>query len=232
MLMTRSYVFGSAVAIAATTLLGLTPALAADIVQPEPIVENVNNWYFSIHGGVKFGEDWDDTIDDEDTDIEFDTDRGWRFGGALGYSFSSIFSIEGELSYLHQDFDGADCDGCQLGSYDLGGDVAIWTGMVNLIAGFPVGTFIRPYVGGGLGFAHVSLNDLDDIDAFDIDDSDTAFAAQAFAGIDFMLTENMALGGRYRVLHISDLDFNDHDFDHEIDPDLIQSVEAVLTVGF
>jgi len=231
--MTRSYLLGGVVALAVTALMGLTPALAADIVtEPEPaVVEDVNNWYVSIHGGIKFGEDWDDEVDDGDFDIDIESDDGWRIGAAIGYSFSSIFSIEGELSYLTQDLDHADCDDCIVDDeFDLDGDVRIWTGMVNLIAGFPVGNFFRPYVGAGAGFAHVSLDDLD-FDNFDLDDSDTSFAAQAFAGIDLMLTDNMALGGRYRVLHIGDIDLED-DFDHELDPDLIQSVEAVLTIGF
>ena len=210
--------------------MGLTPALAADIVtEPEPTVveEDVNNWYVSIHGGIKFGEDWDDDFDDDDFELE--TDNGWRVGAAVGYSFSSILSIEGEISYLNQDFDEAHSDCCD---FDLDGDASIWTGMINLIAGFPVGNFFRPYVGAGAGFAHVSLNDLD-FDSVDLDDSDTSFAVQAFAGIDLMLTDNMALGGRYRVLHIGDVDLDDDDdFEHELDPDLIQSVEAVLTIGF
>ena len=239
--MTRSYIFGGVVALAATALVGLTPVLAADIVtepEPEPaVVEDENNWYFSIHGGIKFGEDWDDEIDD-DIHIDIEADDGWRVGAAIGYSFSSILAIEGEISYMNQDFDHADLDCppgsivCNDGEFDLDGDAAIWTGMVNLIAGFPIGNFFRPYVGGGIGFAHVSLNDLDEISVFDLDDSDTSFAAQAFAGIDLMLSDNMALGGRYRVLHIGDIDLEDNSFDHELDPDLIQSVEAVLTVGF
>ena len=235
--MTRTYILGGVVALAATALVGLTPVLAADIVtEPvEPVVvEDENNWYVSIHGGWKFGEDWEDDIDDIHIDLE--ADNGWRVGAAIGYSFSSIFSIEGEISYLNQDFDHADLDCpllvCNDGEFDLDGDASIWTGMVNLIAGFPLGNFFRPYIGGGIGFAHVSLNDLDDITGFDLDDSDTTFAAQAFAGIDFMLTDNMALGGRYRVLHIGDIDLVDDSFDHELDPDLMQSIEAVLTVGF
>jgi opacity protein-like surface antigen len=237
--MTRSYLLGSVVAFAATALVGLTPVLAADIVtEPEPaVVEDVNNWYVSIHGGFKFGEDWDDDVDvNTNAHIDFDTDNGWRVGAAIGYSFSSILAIEGEISYLNQDFDNGDldCDPlCVGGDFDLDGDASIWTGMVNLIAGFPVGNFFRPYVGGGVGFAHVSLNDLDDIGPFDLDDSDTSFAAQAFAGVDLMLTDNMALGGRYRVLHIGDIDLEDDaGNDHDLDPDLIQSVEAVLTIGF
>lgn len=231
--------FGGVVALAATALMGLTPVLAADIVtepEVEPVVvEDENNWYFSIHGGIKFGEDWDSEIDEDDAEIDIETDDGWRVGGAIGFSFSSILAIEGEISYLNQDFDHAElvCDlPCVSDEFDLDGDASIFTGMVNLIAGFPVGNFFRPYVGGGLGFAHVSLNDIDDITPFDIDDSDTSFAAQAFAGIDLMLTDNMALGGRYRVLHIGDIDIEDDAGDHEIDADLMHSVEGVLTVGF
>jgi opacity protein-like surface antigen len=228
--MKRSFVLGGVAAIAAAALMASTPVFAADIVtEPEPeAVVDENNWYFSIHGGIKFGEDWDDEYDDYDINIE--SDDGWRIGGAVGYSLGAILAIEGEISYLNQDFDVAEDD---LGEFEVDGDVSIFTGMVNLIAGFPVGSIFRPYVGGGLGFAHVSLNDLDLGVGADLDDSDTSFAAQAFAGIDVMLSDNMALGGRYRVLHIGDIDLeDDDDGGHEIDPDLMHSIEAVLTVGF
>jgi opacity protein-like surface antigen len=63
-----------------------------------------------------------------------------------------------------------------------------------------------------------------------LDDSDTTFAAQAFAGLHFGLTENIGLGVRGRVLHINDLEFEDEwDCDHDVDVDLIKSVEAVLS---
>jgi opacity protein-like surface antigen len=222
---------GGVVAIAAAALVASTPAIAADIVteaEPEVVVDE-NNWYFSIHGGYKFGEDWDDDFDDTE-EIRIEADDGWRIGGAVGYSLGAILAIEGEISYLNQDFDVAEDDG---GEFDVDGDASIFTGMVNLVAGFPVGSIFRPYIGGGLGFAHVSLNDLDlDVGA-ELDDSDTSFAAQAFAGLDVMLTDNMALGGRYRLLHIGDIDLEDDgDGSHEIDPDLMHSIEAVLTVGF
>jgi opacity protein-like surface antigen len=240
--MRKSILLGSVVAFAAAALLAPTPILAADIaVEPEPVVvEDQSNWYISIHGGLKLGEDWEDETFDN-YEIEFETDNGWRAGAAVGYSFSSIFAIEGEISYLRQNFDEAtieDCGPCLPGAllgdeFDLDGDASIWTGMVNLIAGFPLGTFVRPYVGGGIGFAHVSL-DVGDIDPeLDFDDDDVAFAAQGFAGIDLMLSENMAIGGRYRLLHIGDVEFSgDSDNDHEFGPDLIHSVEAVLTIGF
>ena len=50
------------------------------------------------------------------------------------------------------------------------------------------------------------------------------------AGIQFGITENVGLGIRGRVLHINDLEFEDEeDCDHDVDVDLIKSVEAVLS---
>ena len=105
--------------------------------------------------------------------------------------------------------------------------------MVNVIVGLPLGGRFRPYIGGGIGAAHVeadaSISDLD----FNLDDSDTVFAAQAFAGIDVSITENVAIGGRVRFLHLSDIDLtDDEDHEHSLDPDGIVSAEAVLTFGF
>jgi opacity protein-like surface antigen len=217
-------------------------------VEPEPVA--VSNWYISLHGGIKFGEDWEDTwsfedcldgcLSDLEIDIEAETDNGWRVGGAVGWMFSEAFAIEAEIGYMKQDFDEAKIEEIRYGeqvwecegdcSFDLDGDVSIFTGMVNFIAGFPVGGFLRPYVGVGGGFAHVSLNDV--ADGF-VDDEDTSFAVQGFAGVDFGISEAVALGVRGRVVHIGDLEFEDKiDCSHDVDVDLIKSVEAVLTFGF
>jgi opacity protein-like surface antigen len=238
--MVRISLLSGAAALAAAAFFVAAPASAADIaVEPEPVSEN--NWYVSIHGGIKFGEDWDDTffkhcgeICEKEWDVTAETDNGWRFGGAVGFMFSEIFAIEGELAYMKQDFEEVTVnkiDGYKEGwGFDLEGDVAIWTGMVNLIAGVPVGGIFRPYVGAGAGFAHVSVNDV--LDDF-LDDDDTSFAVQGFAGLDVGLTENVALGIRGRIVHIGDLEFEDeYDCDHDVEVDLIKSVEAVLTIGF
>jgi opacity protein-like surface antigen len=221
------------------------PANAADIEVPQEAVASTNAWYASIHGGIKFGEDWDDDFSlfcDYHCPIDFDvtaeTDNGWRVGGSLGYMLSDIFAVEGELSYMNQDFDEFTIDKITIKDYsfhcdwdwcnqDLDGDASIITGMVNVIAGVPIGGILRPNIGVGVGVAHVSLDDV--ADGF-LDDSDTAFAAQAFAGLDLIVSQNVAIGVRGRVLHINDLEFEDEeDCDHDVDVDLIKSVEAVLS---
>ena len=239
--MRKLSVLVSAAAIGFSTLLASAPLRAADItVEPEAVAE-AHNWYVSIHGGIKFGEDWDDDFTthcgsycEKEWSGSLDTDNGFRVGGAVGFLFSDVFAIEGELSYLNQDFDEVDIDDDPYHKWDdveLDGDVSIFTGMINLIAGVPVGGVVRPYIGGGVGFAHISLDS--DFDPVSLDDDDTTFAAQAFAGVDFGLTENVGLGIRGRLLHIGDVEFeDDDDCDHDFDVDLIKSVEAVLTIGF
>jgi opacity protein-like surface antigen len=231
-----------------TALASVSPVMAADM-PVEPIVEEAQaNWYVSLHGGWKFNEEWDDHLDashgdpasDDFANLSIDTDDGWRVGGALGYSFNNWLAIEGEIGYMKQDFDSVEFDeadgeftGLAGETFDLGGDISILTGMVNAIVGFPIGGIFRPYIGGGIGAAHVnadaSISDLD----FSLDDSDTVFAAQAFAGIDVSITDNIAIGGRARYLHLNDIELtDDEDHKHSVDPDGIVSVEGVLTFGF
>lgn len=241
----RTFALASAAALGFAAMAVSLPAGAADIEVPQEAVAEINAWYASIHGGIKFGEDWDDDFSlfcdshcPIDLDVTAETDNGWRVGGSIGFMLTDIFAIEGELSYMNQDFDeftidkitikdhsfDCDWDWC---TQDLDGDASIITGMVNVIAGVPIASILRPNIGVGVGVAHVSLDDV--ADGF-LDDSDTAFAAQAFAGLDFMITQSAALGVRGRVLHINDLEFEDDwDCDHDVDVDLIKSVEAVLS---
>jgi OOP family OmpA-OmpF porin len=232
--MRRLLVLASVPAVALAAMISSTPLLAADIaVAPEPVAEHL--WYLSLFGGIKFGEDWDDSIDcrdpycDESFDVTVETENGWRLSGAVGFLFSQTFAVEGELSYMTQDLDNASFDNHE--DIELNGDIGIFTGMVNLIAGLPVAQAFRPYIGVGAGFAHVTLDDGDDF----FDNGDSAFALQGIAGIDFALSENIALGIRGRLLHIGDLEtdgiFEAHDFDHDIDPDLIPSLEVGITFG-
>jgi opacity protein-like surface antigen len=199
-------------------------------------------------------------------DLDLDTDGGFRVGGAIGFQFSDIFAIEGEVSWASQEFDEGELKSAtvtetqeDVGQTDfdtvtlpcgpavtgplgipscinaVDGDLSILTGMINLIAGFPLGEVIRPYVGVGAGFAHVSFEDVGVItpSICCLDDSDTAFAAQVFAGIDLMFGDRWGIGGRYRYVHISDVELTDDGgFSHDLDPDGIQSAEVVLTFGF
>ena len=244
--MLRTYLLVGCSAVAAAVLVSVsTPATAADIAA-EPAAES--SWYLSLQGGWKFNEDLDDDLDathggsepGNSAELSIETDDGWRVGGALGYRFNDWLAVEAEVGYMEQDFNSADFeegegefDGLAGEEFDLGGDISILTGMINGVVGVPIGNMIRPYVGGGLGVAYIDADASIDALGFSLDDSDTVFAAQAFAGIDVPVTENVAIGGRVRYLHVDDFDLvDDEDHDHSIDPDGIFSAEAVLTFNF
>ncbi len=214
-----SYGLAGIATAAIAVLAASTPTLPADLaVAPEAIPEGESFWYASLHGGAKFGEDWHD----EDAN-DLHADLGWRVGSALGYSLTSIFSLEGELSYMQQDteFEIQLLPGCCDNP-----DLSIVTGMFNLVAGVNMNHIVRPYAGAGIGLAHVFFDS-------ELDEGDTVFAVQGLAGADVMVTERFAIGARYRVVHLSDVELMDTAGDkHEFDPDLMQSVEAVFTVGF
>ena len=218
--------FSLAVVAAAIAVFAVsTQARSADFVaEPPPSIDD-NYWYLSIHGGLKFGEDWDN--DGQAGDLEFEFDNGWRVGATVGYSLSSILSIEGELSYINQDVEPNAADDCC-----DDGDLSVVTGMVNLVAGKLIGT-IRPYVGAGVGAAHVSFNDVSLPAAVELDDSDVVLSAQGLAGLDFVVSPHFALGARYRLLHLGEVELKDDGSgEHDLDPDLMHSIEAVFTVGF
>jgi OOP family OmpA-OmpF porin len=249
-------------ALAAAMIVTSTTVSAADIdVAPEPVVEN--NWYASLHGGWKFGEDWESEVDldvcfifclitIDEVEVTAETDDGWRIGGSIGYVFNEWFALEGELSYLNQDFESLDIESisgsifgfpfskeCNLSfcsDIGLDGDISIFTGMINAIVGVPIGGWLRPYMGVGAGAAHVSFEDVGFSDYPSIcclDDSDTTFAWQLIAGADVRVARNVALGGRFRALNIGDIDLEDDaDFDHNVDPEWMKSLELVLSFGF
>jgi opacity protein-like surface antigen len=236
-------VLGGAVA----ALLSVSPVRAADVPVEQIVEETQSLWYVSLHGGWKFDEKWDDDLDashgvptsDDFAELTVHTEDGWRVGGAIGYAFSSWLAVEGELGYMTQDFDSVvfdevsgeftNRDGQE---FDLDGDTSIFTGMINAVLGFPMGGVLRPYVGVGVGGAIVDVDAAITDPEFSLSDSDTVFAAQGFAGIDISISENLAIGGRARYLHLDDFDLVDaEDHKHSVGPDGIISAEAVLTIG-
>jgi len=276
--------------VALLAVASLSPAEAADI--GAVIVEEADsNWYVSLHGGIKWGDDWPDvatladapiyeaTFNDpalcgnpavvnevcfhdlrEDNTLQIE--KGFSVGAALGFLISDNFAIEAEVGYMKQDIEGyrlndftignvlpqtVDCAAAQFSCKpDADGDVSILTGMINAFFAVPLGGVFRPYVGIGGGVAHVSFKDFELVlpggaterICCSIDDGDVVFAAQGFVGLDIGITEDVAIGGRFRYLRLSDIQLDDSDslnssfiYTHELDSDGIKSAEVVLMFG-
>lgn len=217
-------------------------AMAADLpemgyvgpMEPAPLPPA--GFYASLHAGYVMPGDVDGEIvfpvGPSTRDASVDVEDGYRFGGALGYDFNSMMGIEAEVSYLEMDVDSISIAGAGGGTASTSGDASVLTLMGNLIAGQQYDRW-RPYVGVGAGAAHVDLDITIPTLPNDLDDSDWAFAAQAFVGLDYSLTDTVSLGARYRYLHISSTDYSDEAPDPvSIDSFGNHSIEAALKVRF
>jgi outer membrane immunogenic protein len=146
-------------------------------------------------------------------ELTFDTGLGLTAG--LGHAYGNGLRSEIELGYRANDLDKAKIDPfiADLAgvprSIPLNGDVSSLSLMVNGYYDFQTGGPITPFVGGGLGFARVSL----DSSILGIDENNTVFAYQLAAGGSISLNPRLNLDLQYRFFGTSDPKFTDDEGD-------------------
>ena len=141
-------------------------------------------------------------------DVTSRSDTGFAVSGALGHALGKGWRVEGELGYRKNGVDEIDVKspgglvaiqfptfaalpesvqdrivaGAR-GRQAISGDVSMVTLMVNGYYDVELGAGWRPYLGGGLGVAFVSLDAESAGGVSLVDDRDTVFAYQAGAGV-------------------------------------------------
>ena len=150
-------------------------------------------------------------------DIELSDEMG--FALAVGFETAGGQRVELEAAFRSSDIEGA--NDVRLNSmpvpsgYRLNGDVDTWSLMVNVRQVIDVGS-VRPYVGGGLGFARhdgtaaLAVGPLPPflpavLEGAESGD-DTVFAYQFMAGIEVDMAESATLFGGYRYMGTADLE--------------------------
>ena len=138
--------------------------------------------------------------------MEFSYDTGWTIGAAVGYSLNNI-RVEGEISYQKSDFD--ETTGLGL-SLDSTGDVTGTAFMVNGYYDFVNSSKFIPYIGAGLGYANVEINDynIPGSGVPDYNDDDSVFAYQFGAGIGYAINEKIMIDLKYRYFSTADPEFD------------------------
>ncbi len=181
-------------ALASTALA--SPALARD-----------DQWYVGVDGGVMIVEDKNIKAGDA-TVVESGFDKGFDFGGVVGYDFGG-FRLESEVSYRQANINDhtltlpAPLSGLN-GTYDddlAFGKASALSFMVNGLFDFGDDDGLQGFVGGGVGVARVDLSDYGAGPATLLDDSDTGFAWQALAGIRAPLSDSWDVGLKYRFFN-------------------------------
>lgn len=191
-----------------------------------PVASSAHRGYVFGYGGFVFGSSWENTgafdmsdpawmaqcptgmhtnpaFDPANVPMNWDTDNGWSFGGGIG-RYSGLFGgsrFELEGSYLSNGVDSLQYAGFALpANFDL----STKTVMVNYLKEVPFGS-ATGYFGGGIGWAWTTMDG--DIDTINYGSTDDGFAWQLIAGIDFPITESLALFTQYRYLVLDDQTF-------------------------
>lgn len=199
------------VVLAAALPMLVGSAYAADllVIEPEPSVAGYSDYslYVSLHAGVTALETVNASfVGGIGGPADVTTDLGYRIGGAVGFLTGSNLAFEGELSHVGVSLDEAS-GGFPTQAVD--GDASAFTLMANAIVGADMGGW-RPYVGVGVGGANVALDvPINQFGPDEVSDNSWTWAAQAFAGLEFEVSQGVSLGARYRYQFIGETSFTD-----------------------
>ena len=161
-------------------------------------------WYVAGGLGASFLNDVD-TTDSTGFTITTDFDTGFLGTGAFGRSFGN-FRAEGEVFYNTNDVDTVSALGISIAG---SGDVSTTGLMVNGYYDFETNSKWTPYIGGGIGGANVSINNLSIVGIQIADDDTTVFAYQAKVGVAYEFSPAWEGTFGYRFFGTEDADFVD-----------------------
>ncbi len=166
-----------------------------------------SGWYVSGSTGLAFLENAHNKANGYSFDSS-PSNPGFDVTGAIGKEFGNGFRAEGELGYRQIGLDHLTFYGGGFGSGSAGGDANALSVMGNGYFDFDTGTRFKPYVGAGIGFARVALDDVTVNGRSVVDDSDVDFAYQAMAGVGYQVNTKGTLFLGYRYFAVDDPAFN------------------------
>lgn len=136
-------------------------------------------------------------------------DNAPSFAGALGLRLSKQIRVEAELSYRKPSINEINIDGM---TFDAGGQIKHWAGLMNVYYDFDVPWKITPYITGGVGMSYFDAQ----LDLAGDTDAQSAYGLtwQAGAGLKYRPRDNLAYTLGYRYMDTTDLDMGDLDLNY------------------
>lgn len=176
-------------------------ALGAGLAMPASAAWFDGNFYGSIAGGVVQATDLDTkNLISSAANEELDFDTGYAFVGAVGDASSGILRSELEVGYRSYDVDGLDDTSNTFADVNMEGDVEIWNFGYNAYYDFHNDSTVHPYLGAGVGAAHVSVDT--HAQGFPMSNTwsgeDIGFYVQGIAGVAMDLGEKHEVFAEYR----------------------------------
>jgi len=195
----------------ALAILGVSAssALAAD--QP--------GWYVSGQAGAAVQED---SSTSGAMNLQTGTDPGFALLGAVGRNLGNGFRVEGEVGYRQIDLNNISITndggaGAASGVGSLNGAIGTVSGGNHIVSFMGNGfydfdlpnTKLKPYIGGGIGFARVEANDWRVDNAPLVSDNDVVFAYQVGGGLSYPVGPRTDAFVDYRYFATQDPTFTD-----------------------
>lgn len=186
--MTRNQLLGAAAALA--LLLPLAASASSD-----------QGFYLGGNLGVNLPGNAE--YEDATNTNTLDSDAGFAGAVSGGYQFSNNWRVQGEFGARLNSV--SDITGTGAAAPD--GNVNVYSVMADAIYGIPTGTKFTPYIGAGAGVAFVNANSVSTILGSNIDDTDTVFAYQGIAGIEYDVTPSLKAGLDYKYFRTANTSF-------------------------
>lgn len=152
--------------------------------------------YVETRVGLFKIEDNDATIFGADADLR--VDPGWAVEVAAGYYITDYFRSELAMAWRQADIDDLELLGTALDLDET--DIGLFTTMLNGYFELPFVLGVRPFIGGGVGFAYFDVNLATKAPIVAVDSGNFTFAFQGLVGLAFHITPNIALTGTYSYL--------------------------------
>lgn len=185
-----------------------TAAVAAAVLAAASTAEAKDGFYLDAKDGITFLQNLESSAAGFTGDA--DTKIGFASSGAVGYAVDipqtgGTFRGEIEVAYRTNDADELEIAGI---IFDIDGDITSKSIMFNGFYDFDLGSGWRPYMGFGLGAAQVEM-DFETNVAQLVDDEETVFAVQVFAGIGYQFFERLTVSLGYRFFGTDEIEFTD-----------------------
>lgn len=154
-----------------------------------------SNMYLS--GNIGFGIRADET-DQGPVGGRFENDPAFVINGAIGAQLNPNFRAEGEIGWHYNTADAV--------GFPDNFTFNVLSFMGNAYFDIPTQSPLRPYLGGGVGFAISSLED--ELGGFRASDSDLVGAFQLMAGLGYDFSPKATFTFGYRYFTTTDPDYN------------------------
>jgi OmpA-OmpF porin, OOP family len=193
-------------------VLGLTVSALALMAAPGFAAEQVKGFYVGAGAGLTIP--MDDEIESKTAGIathKLSFDPGWLVNGQVGYGYGNGLRTELEVGYRQASGDSITNPNANA-SLSAADNYGVLNTMVNVLYDMDINAPIMPYIGVGVGYAHVWQKDLNIASSSSAlvsasDRSAGAFAYQAIAGMSYDIAPQWAATVDYRYLATTRLDF-------------------------